>query len=291
MSEIFGSTTTTPLNPNSFSGGGNVDNEYLNNNFANSLKGTKCGKEMEITDLSPFEHELSVKLDAPNFFKMNVPEYEHSYSGATITIDPNGNKVRFVCDGTNTDDEGSITNLRTGEEALEEHIKVDRYLTVFATSNDGNDIPYANVGVHLSNGEYLCTSFNEPKLIPSGCAICDVYFALLDLTFVYDITVQPMLSAFKPTEYVAPEENPNFEGVTISVCDAEGNKKTYTADSDGIINGIKSSYPTTTLKVETGSACIVAEYNRDTNKAFNELLSVYNSINNILATVVDVEEE
>jgi hypothetical protein len=46
---------------------------------------------------------------------------------------------------------------------------------------------------------------------------------------------------------------------------------TYTADENGIVNGVTSVYPTTTLTADNG-AIISAEYNRDINKAFAELM-------------------
>ncbi len=48
--------------------------------------------------------------------------------------------------------------------------------------------------------------------------------------------------------------------------------KTYTADENGIVKGVTSLYPTTTLTAEDG-VTMEAEYNRDINKAFAELLS------------------
>jgi hypothetical protein len=47
--------------------------------------------------------------------------------------------------------------------------------------------------------------------------------------------------------------------------------KTYTADENGIVKGVTSFYPTTTLFSDNG-IIVEAEYNRDINKAFAELL-------------------
>lgn len=46
----------------------------------------------------------------------------------------------------------------------------------------------------------------------------------------------------------------------------------YTPDTDGIVEGVTSLYPTTTLTIDTAGAIIDCEYNRDTNKAYSDLL-------------------
>lgn len=47
--------------------------------------------------------------------------------------------------------------------------------------------------------------------------------------------------------------------------------QTYTPDSNGVVSGVISLYPTTTLMTDTAGITINAEYNRDINKAFAEL--------------------
>ena len=46
---------------------------------------------------------------------------------------------------------------------------------------------------------------------------------------------------------------------------------TYTPSADGTVTGVKSIYPTTTLLANKDNVVIVVEYNRDINKAFEEL--------------------
>ena len=45
----------------------------------------------------------------------------------------------------------------------------------------------------------------------------------------------------------------------------------YTPDADGVVSGVTSLYPSTTLMTDTDGATIEATYNRDINKAFEEL--------------------
>jgi hypothetical protein len=45
----------------------------------------------------------------------------------------------------------------------------------------------------------------------------------------------------------------------------------YTPDADGVVSGVTSLYPSTTLMTDTDGVLIDATYNRDINKAFDEL--------------------
>ena len=53
--------------------------------------------------------------------------------------------------------------------------------------------------------------------------------------------------------------------------------QSYTPDNNGTVNDVISLYPTTTLMTDTAGVIINAEYNKDLNKAFDELYSLVNS--------------
>ena len=65
MSEIFGNTTTTPLNPNAFGGGGAVDQTY-NPESANAQSGKAVSEAIEqsIGDISTALDELHIYAQA-----------------------------------------------------------------------------------------------------------------------------------------------------------------------------------------------------------------------------------
>lgn len=52
----------------------------------------------------------------------------------------------------------------------------------------------------------------------------------------------------------------------------------YTPDADGVVSGVTSLYPSTTLITDTNGAVIDATYNKDINKAFEELKNVILSL-------------
>lgn len=53
--------------------------------------------------------------------------------------------------------------------------------------------------------------------------------------------------------------------------------QSYTPDINATVNDVISLYPTTTLMTDTAGVIINAEYNKDLNKAFDELYSLVNS--------------
>lgn len=127
MTEIFGNTLATPINPNAFSGGGNgtVDKTYnpqsenaqsgkavaegieknnkcyVNLTFANALKGSKSGSAIVIDDVSPVEHELSVKLENKNLLISPFANTQITTSGITFIPNDDGTvTLNGVNDGT-----------------------------------------------------------------------------------------------------------------------------------------------------------------------------------------------
>lgn len=56
----------------------------------------------------------------------------------------------------------------------------------------------------------------------------------------------------------------------------------YAVNADGTVEGVKSIYPSTTLTTDTVGALIEVDYNRDINKAFEEIRKVILSLGGIL---------
>jgi hypothetical protein len=50
-------------------------------------------------------------------------------------------------------------------------------------------------------------------------------------------------------------------------------EEAYTPNADGTVDGVTSLYPITTIMTDTAGVTITAEYNRDINKAFAEILA------------------
>lgn len=83
----------------------------------------------------------------------------------------------------------------------------------------------------------------------------------------------------KGTDYTVPETfYPQIEvGTVLTEYEPPESALEYTASSDGTVEGITSVYPTT-LTSDTTGVIVTAEYNRDLNKAFEELYNVIISL-------------
>ena len=92
MAKIYGGTTTTPINPDMFSGTGGVDVSYVNNNFANALKKNKTGKVVSLNDVSPIQHELKVEVSSKNLIDISqmVNDVFINNSDGTYTLTKSG---------------------------------------------------------------------------------------------------------------------------------------------------------------------------------------------------------
>ena len=80
-------------------------------------------------------------------------------------------------------------------------------------------------------------------------------------TTVNNVIVKPMISLSSDSEY-----EPYKEPIT------------YTPNTDGTVEGITSLYPVTTLLTDTAGVIVDCEYNRDLNKAFEELTNAIISL-------------
>lgn len=73
------------------------------------------------------------------------------------------------------------------------------------------------------------------------------------------------------------EENIVFEKIQLEIGNAPTEYNNYiqpteyTPDADGVVSGVTSLYPSTTLMTDTDGALIDATYNKDINKAFEEI--------------------
>ena len=107
-----------------------LNKDYINNTFANALKGSKSGSALLIDDVSPVTHEMGVKVRGKNLLPYPYFDSSKSSEGATITV--NGDRsisfsgiptsyVRFVLykgnalvkSGTFTISVGNLTNVST----------------------------------------------------------------------------------------------------------------------------------------------------------------------------------
>lgn len=227
---------------------------YVDNTFANALKGTASGVGVTITDVSPVEHTMDVKVRSKNVVTRadykDVPYQESTYaygSPITINIALKANKTYTV--SFETPNTGALLSFVTYNKPYtivkgSQNITADgtRKTIVIATSEDYS---YNNATIlqvratSTAESSGLCSNF----MIEEG-----------DVATEY-------------TEYVA-----DVSGVGLEVStDDISLPSVYYSDADGLYENIVSQHPNMVFYPLVNGVVVDVTYNRDINKAFAEL--------------------
>jgi hypothetical protein len=227
--------------------------------FSNALKGKKSGGIVSMSDISPLEHTLGVRVRSKNL----IPYPYVSTSGTR-------NGVTFTDNG-----DGSIT------------VKGTATTTVSFNFSNGNIFEVGKtyllgVGVIVAYKDASGTSrwtggagANVTSLTwENGYTLVMIYYQVSANKSV-DETIYPFVVESTDTPEYTPYV-PDISAVKVKkYADEPDAAIEYPVNADGTVDGVTSIYPTTTLVIDTAGAVIDVEYNRDINKAFAEL---YNAI-------------
>lgn len=240
------------------------------NNRANALKGSVSGSVVAMNDVSPLEHELYVKVSSKNLLPTNAPyiedissvevkrygknllPYPHAVTSHTfrgITWTDNG-------DGTWTAN-GTATGHSFAKVQLSLNIPKGTY-TVSGCPKGGEEWHYwlyAQAGSYYPDYGDGC-SFTVEEDTP-----LDIIINVGEGITVNNLVFKPMLEM----NTVATDYEPYIEPTT------------YAVEADGTVKGVMPLYPSTTL-ITDNRAIIECEYNRDINKAFEELTQIIISL-------------
>lgn len=224
---------------------GEVTLDYAHNNFANALICTVSGENVSITDLSPLEHKIDVRVRSKNL-------YSH---GSTFTHTKNTAMSAEVSEGKTytasavlTADEGFLGRIR------------------WKYTLDGSDF-YTQDSIFINSGKSSST-----LTVPSGATNVSVFFQVGVGTVERAWTNIQVEEGSVATDYVSHISD--ISRVRVSVSSDEG-VDSYQPNDDGTVDSITSKSPKMTLSTDTEGAIIDCTYNRDINKAFEE---IYNAI-------------
>lgn len=253
-----------------------AENEsFVRRNVSNSIKGVfRNVRYAEMTDVSPIEHDLSVKVNTQGDPR-NVKLYSYwdnylpyPYRNTTKTV----NGVTFTDNG-----DGSITINGTANEgqalftcyintnglspmaqngiSLKLSVKSDKSWgdnTIFALCNyydESGTMRNAHCEVNYSNTSATTTTTNDWH----GMI---VMIGVRSGKTVNNITIQPKLMYYYDEIL---DDTDNYTPLT-----------TYTPNADGTVSGVKSVYPVMKLELSDTTADMTVEYNRDINKVIAE---------------------
>lgn len=207
---------------------------------ANALKGSASGEVVALTDVSPVEHEMSVKVDVPGATVQKLGKNYALTSSANKPINMGAGSLLVSAKQLESTLKAGQTYTLTADISCENPDKVylvqdSLFTTLGYFRNDGRQSLTFTVGTNDYAGLYL---YGGKDLATSKL-------------------------------YAATFEN-------ITVC--EGTPQNYTADENGIVRGIIGNGESMTLLTDTEGVTIEAEYNKDTNKVIESLVQAIISL-------------
>ena len=246
-----------------------TDLEAQNNAFANSLKGNISGDTVRIDDVSPIEHTVKIKAK-----RKNLLNADGMVNGAFVKNDDGSYTF------TKTSDSARFSNL------VEISIPADTIISLSATSIEGTESAFAfqlkyKDGNYVSLGPFSPTKLNYGSFkTTSEVEQVRLFFdsSVANETYLNISGLQIALGA-NVTKY-----NPYVDLSTISVIVSPDGTSTsateYTPDADGVVNGVKSLYPSMVVTTDDAGATVEVEYNKDINAVLG---GVETALDNIIA--------
>jgi hypothetical protein len=238
--------------------------------FSNTLKGKKNGGIVSMSDISPLEHMLDVRVrGAIKVKKLGKNLIPFPYKS-----------LRGVLGKGASDTHNGITYT----------VNDDGSITMNGTAT-GASIFYLNSSAYswkLQPGKYVFDTVANSKYYYSLTLKDDVTGSTTELNNNYDHkgrTIELANETTVSTYRISIAQGVTVNNLTVYPQLEIGTAATeyepyiepveYPVNADGTVDGVTSIYPTTTLLTDTAGAVIDVEYNRDINKAFAEL---YNAI-------------
>ncbi len=241
-----------------------AERTYANNSFSGALRGSASGEAVRLTDVSPIEHEIKIKLTAESnhsdFSGVTLKRYgknllPYPYKNTNIDYTFNGINYKVKSDGT------IVLNGTANEQSyfILAGLVLNKgvyYLSGCPSGGQGSTysiyFQYDNFSYYKADyGSGVKIDINEKK----NCAVA--------INIGKNTTVSNLI--FKPMLEVGSKLT-DFEERRTAVA--------YTPAVDGTVTGVTSISPNMTFLSDTDGIIINAEYNKDLNKAISELYAL-----------------
>ena len=241
-----------------------AERTYANNSFSGALRGSASGEAVRLTDVSPIEHEIKIKLTAESnhsdFSGVTLKRYgknllPYPYKNTNIDYTFNGINYKVKSDGT------VVLNGTANEQSyfILAGLVLNKgvyYLSGCPSGGQGSTysiyFQYDNFSYYKADyGSGVKIDINEKK----NCAVA--------INIGKNTTVSNLI--FKPMLEVGSKLT-DFEERRTAVA--------YTPAADGTVTGVTSISPDMTFLSDTDGIIINAEYNKDLNKAISELYAL-----------------
>ncbi len=241
-----------------------AERTYANNSFSGALYGSASGEAVRLTDVSPIEHEIKIKLTAESnhsdFSGVTLKRYgknllPYPYKNTNIDYTFNGINYKVKSDGT------VVLNGTANEQSyfILAGLVLNKgvyYLSGCPSGGQGSTysiyFQYDNFSYYKADyGSGVKIDINEKK----NCAVA---INIGKNTAVSNLIFKPMLEVGSKLT--------DFEERRTAVA--------YTPAVDGTVTGVTSISPDMTFLSDTDGIIINAEYNKDLNKAISELYAL-----------------
>lgn len=253
--ELFDASAEGVENINTAKAQALADIEAVSSNvatFSNALKGTASGQSVTLTDVSPIEHNISVKVKTKNV------AFNATYNDVSVGNTQTGVVVAYA------------KTLEKGK----------TYTLSFDTENTGATMQFVSYGkpVTMLTSQYFVADGTRKSVT---FTMTDDYYKSFSITWVQlrsnstansgscsNLMIEEGKVATTYAEYVSDLKDVNL------------NDRYYSLE-DGTYGDIVSTYPDmsfTMLDARANGLIIEATYNRDINKAFAEFESLKNAV-------------
>ena len=220
-------------------------------NAANALKGRKIGQSINVSDISPIEHILDLKVKSKNLVKSAIynnvePGGQDGAINAVLAVPLEKGKIYTA--SWQTENTGAKNLWFTLVSKFRTDINKSRSLSCdgerkFVTFRMTEDVEKAS-------GMALQTSSSNT----ANSGLCSNFM----------IEEGEVATEYTPYVQDAPS-------TPIEISDENGRFEEVYPQEDGILENVVSSYPSMNIKAKQEGVVVDVSYNRDINKAFMEL--------------------
>lgn len=254
--------------------------------FANALKETVSGSAICITDISPVEHNMGVKISGVDDLS-TVKLYKQGKNWFNEKAITKKTETTVEVDGVSYEVYDINGYTKDYLYTTNSSFRFDVYM------KKGKDYTVSLIWMGSSDEKNQTGSLYMPfKDVKGGNQCFDNMGAGSDVLNAFDVFGRSKNPLTKITFRITPTEDIvkgalcyysfGVKGYVLkdSIQIEEGTATEYEpyiepimydVPTDGIVEGVKSLYPSTTLYTDTQGAVIDVEYNKDINKAFAEL--------------------
>ena len=257
MAKIIGGTATSSMlipdlkqtNPNRADF---VKNKQI---FASAINNTASGEAIALTDISPIEHTMGVKVSSKNILPiLTAPK---TTKGVTLS------KVEdyYVLNGTCS----ATTNMVLNSIALGGGM-----YTLSANNPQHTSTNQALIQLYSANAAANIATYDN--------TINGVKVAYLPQADDYSIRIR-LVSGFKYDNFIIKPQlelgatvtpyTPPIDVSTVNVI--VNDSASFPVNTDGTVEGVNAIYPITTITTDKAGVVLDVAYNTDTNKSFSGL--------------------